>query len=64
MVVDQVKAYVPSSYNQKKNRLYSANKVRSHLGPQKTIIQQYEMLDQNTKQKFNQHFLQSLENEK
>ena len=33
MVVDQVKAYAPSSYNQKKNRLQSANKVRSHLGP-------------------------------
>jgi glutathionylspermidine synthase len=64
-VVDQVKAYAGQTGSQiHKKRLNSANRTRSHLGPQKTIIQQYELLDENTKQSFNQHFLIALEQEK
>lgn len=44
----------------KGNRITSAGKTRYHLGPQKTLLQQYEKLDKVTKQAFNRHFLQAL----
>jgi len=54
------------NFMQRRNRLSSAkaNRVRAHLGPQKTLLQQYENLDKVTKAQFNQHFLQNLEGNK
>jgi len=45
----------------KGSRIPSAARTRYHLGPQKTLLQQYEKLDKQTKQAFNNHFLHSLE---
>lgn len=42
----------------------SAARTRHHLGPQKTLLQQYEKLDKITKQAFNNHFLLTLETAK
>ena len=54
-VVEQIKQLTPA-------QMPNANRKR--LGPQKTIIQQYEQLDKGTKQIFNQEFLACLEQQK
>lgn len=66
VVVEQIQAVTPNrtGKGQKKSRITSAGRTRYHLGPQKTLLQQYEKLDKYTKQAFNNHFLQSLEQAK
>ena len=66
--MEQIQAVTPNrtgtKVGGKKNRITSAGRTRYHLGPQKTLLQQYEKLDKTTKQAFNTHFMQSLESAK
>lgn len=66
VVQEQISAVTPNRSNKpgKKGRLTSAGRTRHHLGPQKTLLQQYEKLDKITKQAFNNHFLTTLETAK
>ena len=65
VVQEQISAVTPNRavgrIGAKKGRIQSATRTRYHLGPQKTLLQQYEKLDRITKQAFNNQFLQSLE---
>jgi hypothetical protein len=57
LVQEQISAATPyrtgTRIGGKKGRLQSATRMRYHMGPQKTLIQQYEKLDKVTKQAFN-----------
>lgn len=67
VVQEQIYAATPNKQHLKpgkKGRLMSAARTRHHLGPQKTLLQQYEKLDRTTKQAFNNHFLLTLETAK
>lgn len=64
VVMEQISAVTPNKGNRlakRGGRVTSAGRTRYHLGPQKTLLQQYEKLDPGTKRAFNQQFLQSLE---
>lgn len=62
-VLEQINSVTPqrNGKGSKKTRITSAGRTRYHLGPQKTLLQQYEKLNRNTKQAFNNHFMQSLD---
>ncbi len=64
VVMEQISAATPQSFavkGSKRSRITSAGRARYPLGPQKTLLQKYEKLDKQTKQLFNNNFLQNLE---
>lgn len=65
MVIDQIQQATPQKKptTKAKNILRPGGMSRTkfHLGPKRTLLQQYEKLDRVTKQSFNNNFLMSLE---
>ena len=63
-MIEQIKAFTPTyKGGYKGKRITSARQtnILAQVGPQKTLLQKYDQLDNDTKTQFNSHFLQTLE---